>query len=61
MIRRGIDYINSIRANPPLVYYQGEVVKDVTEHPAFRIPVRTVAKYYDLHWENEYQKYLRVY
>lgn len=49
MIRKGEDYIKSIKANPPVVYYEGEVVKDVTEHYAFRIPVGTVAKYYDLH------------
>ncbi|MEM4884739.1 MAG: 4-hydroxyphenylacetate 3-hydroxylase N-terminal domain-containing protein, partial [Saccharolobus sp.] len=61
MIRKGLDYIKSIRENQPVVYYEGEVVKDVTEHPAYKIPVRTVAKYYDLHWENEYKDYLRVY
>jgi len=58
MIRKGVQYINSIRERAPVVYYNGEVVKDVTEHPAFRIPVKTVAKYYDHHWEEES---LRIY
>lgn len=61
MIRRGEDYIKSIKAHHPVVYYEGEVVEDITEHPAFKIPVRTVARYYDLHWEPEYTNYLRVY
>lgn len=61
MIRKGIDYIKNIKENQPEVYYEGEVVKDVTEHPAFKIPVSTVAKYYDLHWEEQYKEYLRVY
>jgi len=58
MIRKGQDYIKSIKAHTPEVYYEGEKVEDVTEHPAFRIPVKTVAKYYDMHWENNE---LRVY
>ncbi|ACP45281.1 4-hydroxyphenylacetate 3-hydroxylase [Sulfolobus islandicus Y.G.57.14] len=61
MIRRGTDYIKSIKENPPVVYYEGEVVKDVTEHSAFKIPISTVAKYYDLHWDEKYKEYLRVY
>ncbi len=53
MIRRGSDYIASIRERQPTVYYDGEVVRDLTTHPAFRIPVKTVAEYYDLHWKAE--------
>lgn len=60
MIRRGIDYIKSIKAHQPHVYYDGQLVEDVTEHSAFKIPVNTVAKYYDFHWE-EANKDLRVY
>ncbi|ARM75519.1 4-hydroxyphenylacetate 3-hydroxylase family protein [Acidianus manzaensis] len=61
MIRKGEDYLKSIKVNHPVTYYEGEIVEDVTEHPAFKIPVHTVAKYYDLHWDEEYKKYLRVY
>lgn len=61
MIRKGIDYIKSIKEKQPEVYYEGEVVKDVTEHPVFKIPVSTVAKYYDLHWEEQYKDFLRIY
>ncbi len=53
MIRRGSDYVASIRERQPTVYYEGEVVRDITTHPAFRIPVKTVAEYYDLHWKEE--------
>ncbi|MEM3324341.1 MAG: 4-hydroxyphenylacetate 3-hydroxylase N-terminal domain-containing protein, partial [Metallosphaera sp.] len=59
-MRRGKDYIESIRANPPVTYYEGEAVTDVINHPAYKIPVKTVASYYDLHWKEEY-KSLRAY
>nr|WP_220375828.1 4-hydroxyphenylacetate 3-hydroxylase N-terminal domain-containing protein [Pyrobaculum aerophilum] len=60
MIRRGSDYLESIKQRQPVTYYDGKVVEDVTEHPAFKIPVRTVAQYYDLHWKAGYED-LRAY
>ncbi|MEM3347392.1 MAG: 4-hydroxyphenylacetate 3-hydroxylase family protein [Metallosphaera sp.] len=59
-MKRGKDYIESIRASPPVTYYEGEAVTDVINHPAYKIPVKTVASYYDLHWKEEY-KSLRAY
>jgi 4-hydroxyphenylacetate 3-monooxygenase len=61
MIRRGSDYIKSIKERQPATYYDGKLVEDVTTHPAFKIPIRTVAEYYDLHWKDEYAPYLRTY
>lgn len=38
-LRTGADYIDAIRADGRTVYYNGEVVRDVTRHPAFRGPL----------------------
>lgn len=56
--RRGEDYLRSIKENQPAVYYDGERVKDVTTHPAFRVPVGTLARMYDMQWENEFRERL---
>ncbi|EHP68495.1 aromatic ring hydroxylase [Metallosphaera yellowstonensis MK1] len=62
MIRRGSDFIRSMKeGHHGEVYYNGEKVEDVTEHPAFRSAVRTVADYYDLHWSESLKEYLRIY
>ncbi|GAY25962.1 4-hydroxyphenylacetate 3-hydroxylase [Desulfurococcaceae archaeon AG1] len=62
MIRRGEDYIRSIReGNHPVVYYDGKIVENIADHPAFRIPVRTTAEYYDLHWDPGKSDKLRHY
>ncbi|EWG06403.1 MAG: 4-hydroxyphenylacetate 3-hydroxylase, partial [Candidatus Aramenus sulfurataquae] len=59
MIRRGSDYIKSLEeGNHAEVYYEGKKVENLVEHPAFKIPIRTVADYYDLHWKEDS---LRVY
>ena len=42
----GDEYIESLRDDRE-VYLYGERVKDVTTHPAFRNPVRMVARLYD--------------
>ena len=44
MIRKGSEYIDSIRANRD-VYMNGEKVKDITTHPMFKpiIDVRAVS------------------
>jgi len=42
----GAEYIESIR-DAREVYIYGERVKDVTTHPAFSTPVRSVARLYD--------------
>jgi 4-hydroxyphenylacetate 3-monooxygenase len=47
-MRTGADYIDSIRADGRQVYYEGDLVKDVTTHPAFRGAVRSVARLWDI-------------
>lgn len=50
--RRGTDVIKRLREQPPNLWYRGELVKDVTTHPALRGGVRTLAHLYDLQWEH---------
>lgn len=47
MVRTGAQYIESLR-DDRTVYVNGERVRDVTEHPAFRESVRSIAGLYDL-------------
>jgi aromatic ring hydroxylase len=42
----GAEYIESLR-DARTVYFQGDRVKDVTTHPAFRNSVRSIARMYD--------------
>ena len=42
----GDEYIESLRDGRE-IYIYGERVKDVTTHPAFRNPVRMIARLYD--------------
>ena len=47
-LRTGAQYIDAIRDNGRRVFIDGEVVRDVTTHPAFRAAVRSVARLYDI-------------
>ncbi|EZQ04925.1 4-hydroxyphenylacetate 3-hydroxylase [Candidatus Acidianus copahuensis] len=59
MIRRGLDYVKSLEeGNHGEVYYNGEKVTNIVDHPAFRIPIKTISDYYDLHFKDPS---LRVY
>ena len=49
--RRGAQMIERLRKTPPTLWYRGELVKDATTHPAFRGGVATLARLYDLQWE----------
>jgi 4-hydroxyphenylacetate 3-monooxygenase len=49
--RRGAQVLARLRARPPALWYGGEQVADVTEHPALRGGVHTLARLYDLQWE----------
>jgi 4-hydroxyphenylacetate 3-monooxygenase len=49
--RRGAQVIERLRLLPPAIWYCGEPVKDVTTHPALRGGVNTLARLYDLQWE----------
>ncbi len=54
-IRHGQDYVQSLRERQPAVYFDGQKVPDVTQHPAFQIPINTLAHMYDLQWDPKYQ------
>ena len=47
-IRTGKEYINGLKDRPRDVWLNGERIKDVTEHPALRNGVRSVAALYDM-------------
>lgn len=49
--RRGSEVLRRLRERPPALWYRGELVTDVTEHPALRGGVQTLASLYDLQWE----------
>src|SRR5689334_15390769 len=50
--RRGAQVLQRLREQPPSIWYRGEAVKDVTTHPALKGGVHTLARLYDLQWEN---------
>jgi 4-hydroxyphenylacetate 3-monooxygenase len=50
--RRGEQVLQRLRERPPAIWYRGELIKDVTTHPALRGGVQTLAKLYDLQWKN---------
>ena len=50
--RRGQQVLERLREQPPALWYRGELVKDVTAHPALRGGVQTLARLYDLQWES---------
>lgn len=49
--KTGAQYIERLKAARPNVYIHGKKVDDVTEHPAFRGVVRSMARLYDLQYE----------
>lgn len=54
MIRTGAQYIEALRA-PREVYVGGERIDDVTKYPAFRKPIESYARLYDLKHDPEFQ------
>lgn len=46
--RTGDQVLNRLRENPPEIWYQGEQVRDVTTHPAFRNGLQSLAELYNL-------------
>jgi 4-hydroxyphenylacetate 3-monooxygenase len=50
--RRGEQVLKRLREYPPNIWYGGEPVRDVTSHPALRGGVETLARLYDLQWQN---------
>src|SRR3954467_11061526 len=50
--RRGEQVLQRLRERPPAIWYRGELIRDVTTHPALRGGVQTLATLYDLQWKN---------
>jgi 4-hydroxyphenylacetate 3-monooxygenase len=48
VLRSGRQYLEDIRADGRQVFYEGERVKDVTTHPAFRGAAKSIARLYDI-------------
>ncbi len=51
--RRGAQVLQRLREQPPSIWYRGEQVKDITTHPALKGGVHTLARLYDLQWEQQ--------
>src|SRR6185436_9925973 len=47
-MRTGAQYLDSIHADGRRVYYEGELVRDVTSHPAFKGAARSLALLFDV-------------
>ena len=54
-IKKGAEYIESLRKINPIIYYKGEKIKDVTRHPATAPQVRAAAMTYALASDDEYR------
>lgn len=55
--RTGNDYIASIKKMKPTVYLNGRLVEDVTEEPAFKGTINSMAQLYDLQHEERYRDF----
>lgn len=47
-MRTGAEFLDGLRNDGRKVYYDGELVEDVTSHPAFAEGARTMARYFDV-------------
>ena len=50
--RRGAQVLARLREQPPAIWYRGELVRDVTTHPALKGGVHSLAALYDLQWQH---------
>lgn len=49
--RTGDQVLNKLREDPAEIWHQGERVRDVTTHPAFKNGLKSLAELYDLQWQ----------
>lgn len=56
--RKGEEYIERLKNNPPETWIGGEKVTDPTTHPMIAPAVKTTALLYDLQWEKEKQGHM---
>jgi 4-hydroxyphenylacetate 3-monooxygenase len=57
-MRSGADYISEIKNDGRSVFIDGELVRDVTTHPAFASAVRSIAAHFDLAASAEHREAL---
>jgi len=60
MIKTKEDYIKSLKEMGGLVYYKGELIRDITTHPAFIPHINAAAKTYELALMPEHEDLLTV-
>lgn len=58
MIRTKEDYIKSLKNLGSVIYYKGEIVKDITSHPAFTPHINCAAMTYEMALMPEYEDLL---
>ncbi|MED4601053.1 4-hydroxyphenylacetate 3-hydroxylase N-terminal domain-containing protein [Paenibacillus validus] len=56
--RRGTDYIQRLKDNPPETWIGNEQVKDPTTHPLVAPAVKSIARLYDSQWEKDKRSYM---
>ncbi|HLF88237.1 MAG TPA: 4-hydroxyphenylacetate 3-monooxygenase, oxygenase component, partial [Anaerolineales bacterium] len=49
--RKGEQVLKKLGENSPEIWHQGERVQDVTTHPAFKNGLHSLARLYDVQWE----------
>ncbi|MCK5577398.1 MAG: hypothetical protein KAI14_03690, partial [Dehalococcoidales bacterium] len=54
----GDDYRENLRRVKPEIYYMGEKIDSVADHPAFIPHVNAVALTYDMAWAPEFEELL---
>ncbi|WP_370185032.1 4-hydroxyphenylacetate 3-monooxygenase, oxygenase component [Rhodococcus wratislaviensis] len=57
-VRTGADYIEGLRKRPRAAWIKGELVEDVTTHPAWKRPIEQIARLYDMQHDPEYAQVL---
>ena len=55
MIRTKEDYMKSLKEQKHRVYYRGNQIENITQHPAFIPHINAVAKKYELALQPEYE------
>ncbi|AGT32693.1 hypothetical protein M493_12230 [Geobacillus genomosp. 3] len=56
--RKGIDYIERLKNNPPETWIGNEKVTDPTTHPVLAPAVNSIARLYDSQWEKEKRSFM---
>ncbi|HSF82945.1 MAG TPA: 4-hydroxyphenylacetate 3-monooxygenase, oxygenase component [Anaerolineales bacterium] len=49
--RKGEEFLQKLRDDSPEIWHRGEQVGDLTQHPAFRNGLHSLAALYDLQWQ----------